>query len=130
VSVQSVLIGLLTAQILRDRAAGLLAAAVVGFYPYILFTQSLALISTSNRAAPDHACRLPDCHPHPMCCRTSNLLPAGVTIWNASFRTTARRIAAMAARPFFQLPGLHEIDRIKSGTGSDIFYVAASARFL
>jgi 4-amino-4-deoxy-L-arabinose transferase-like glycosyltransferase len=46
VSVQSVLIGLLTAQIFRDRAAGLLAAAIVGFYPYILFTQSLALSET------------------------------------------------------------------------------------
>jgi hypothetical protein len=46
VSTQSVLIGFLAAQIFRDRLAGLLAALMAGFYPYILFTQGMALSET------------------------------------------------------------------------------------
>ena len=46
VSLQSVLLGLLAARIFRDRLAGLLAAFIGGFYPYLLFTQGLALSET------------------------------------------------------------------------------------
>ena len=43
---QSVLLGLLAARIFRDRIAGLAAAAVGGCYPYLIFTQGLALSET------------------------------------------------------------------------------------
>ena len=46
VSLQSILLGLLAARIFQDRLAGLFAAAIGGFYPYILFTQSMALSET------------------------------------------------------------------------------------
>ena len=46
VALQSVLLGLLAARVFHDRLAGLIAAAIGGFYPYLLFTQGLALSET------------------------------------------------------------------------------------
>jgi 4-amino-4-deoxy-L-arabinose transferase-like glycosyltransferase len=46
VSLQSVLVGLLAARIFHDRLASLLAAAIVAFYPYMVFTQGQALSET------------------------------------------------------------------------------------
>jgi len=46
VSLQSILLGLLAARVFQDRLAGLFAAAIGGFYPYILFTQGMALSET------------------------------------------------------------------------------------
>jgi 4-amino-4-deoxy-L-arabinose transferase-like glycosyltransferase len=45
-ALQSVLLGLLAARVFHDRLAGLIAAAIGGFYPYLLFTQGLALSET------------------------------------------------------------------------------------
>jgi 4-amino-4-deoxy-L-arabinose transferase-like glycosyltransferase len=46
VATQSFLLGLLAARIFRDRLAGLSAAAIGGFYPYLVFTQGLAMSET------------------------------------------------------------------------------------
>jgi 4-amino-4-deoxy-L-arabinose transferase-like glycosyltransferase len=43
---QAVLLGLLAARLFRDRLAGLAAALLGGFYPYVVFTQGMALSET------------------------------------------------------------------------------------
>jgi 4-amino-4-deoxy-L-arabinose transferase-like glycosyltransferase len=46
VAVQSVCIGVLATMIFKDRRAGIIAALMAGFYPYLIFTQGLALSET------------------------------------------------------------------------------------
>jgi hypothetical protein len=45
-ALQSISIGVLATMIFKDRRAGFIAALIAGFYPYLIFTQGLALSET------------------------------------------------------------------------------------